>query len=222
MPNWCWNNVSFSGSPADRSRFRELMGANRGAFDFNAVAPMPEGLELCNHSDETAYTLKYGDWKNDPWWGSQFDTREAVLQAARHPENAGRWRGFVCDPLSGEPRTIPRTFDECADMAYANVLAHGHAYWYHWCCEHWGTKWLADVAHWSTAGDRETVCFDTAWSPPVPVLERLALLYPDAEIELEYDSVESAFRGRAAFACGALVEKAHEEYDPYAESEAAT
>src|SRR5690606_21345130 len=51
----------------------------------------------------------------------------------------------------------------------------GHTDWYEWRLENWGTKWNA----YSQSLEREsdlsaTLRFDTAWSPPQPILEKLA------------------------------------------------
>lgn len=212
MPNWCWNKVVFRGDAEDCAAFRELMRAERGAFDFNGVLPMPPELERCNVSDETAYALKYGEWDNEPWWGGgKYPNREAVLQAARHPENAERWVfSEWTGPAPGERRVVPRTFDEAADMAHANVLAHGHVYWHGWCSEHWGTKWnVREGAQWSAVPGAVSVTFETAWAPPLPVLERLGERFPGAEIELEYEEPGMNFAGRAVFAIGGMVEHTH-------------
>ncbi len=46
--------------------------------------------------------------------------------------------------------------------------------WYQWRCEHWGTKWNAydqdiiDISY----GCIE-LKFDTAWAPPMPIIEKL-------------------------------------------------
>jgi hypothetical protein len=223
MPNWCHNTVVFTGTPADCRAFRELLGADRGAFDLDAVTPMPPELLRCNVSDETAYQLKYGEWENEPWYGAtNYPNREAALQSARHPENAERW-GFSdlmpAEPGRGDiaPRHVlePRTFDEAADMAYANVLKHGHVYWRGWTSEHWGTKWNihADV-EWTSAGDSETARFETAWVPPLPVLERLATRFPLAEIAVDYFEPMGGFQGRVSFAAGALAEYSHGDLPP--------
>lgn len=212
MPNWCWNTVEFRGEPEDCAAFRQLMGAARGAFDFEAVLPTPPELMLCNDSDATAYTLKYGDWESMPWWGAEnWPSRDAALQAARHPENATRWVYVEFGPGQNDRREIPRTFDQAADMAHTNVACHGHVYWNGWRSENWGTKWnVEDGARWQSAAGVEHVAFNTAWGPPLPVLERLAERFPGAEIELAYREPGMGFAGRAVFAIGACVEHEHD------------
>ena len=52
--------------------------------------------------------------------------------------------------------------------------------WYSWCNEKWGTKW--DACHVQITRDDEDyleICFDTAWSPATPVIEKIRELYQD-------------------------------------------
>ena len=216
MPNWCHNVVVFRGDPEECRAFRELMGEQLAAFDFNAVAPMPPELEPCNTETEIAYEIKYGEWESVPWWGAKnYPSREAALQAARHPENADRW-GRVKFDGNDFPSREPQSFDEAADTGYANVLKHGYAYWYGWAIEHWGTKWNTSPGHcsWAKRAGGEGVEFRTAWSPPVPVLERLAERFPTAEIQLEYSEPEMAFCGTVLFSGGVLTGSAHHDGPP--------
>ncbi len=49
--------------------------------------------------------------------------------------------------------------------------------WYNWNCDHWGTKWNSchnDIPTLSPDQEEYTVWFDTAWSPPLPVIEELS------------------------------------------------
>jgi hypothetical protein len=65
--------------------------------------------------------------------------------------------------------------------------------WYEQRIEKWGTKWIGyDV---STGGS--AIDFYTAWSPPIPILKKLAELHKDHIFVLEYYEPGMAFRGRA-------------------------
>lgn len=55
--------------------------------------------------------------------------------------------------------------------------------WYDWSVTNWGTKWNSyDVKYIKAIGNEDTygstimVKFETAWSPPIPVLEAIARL----------------------------------------------
>jgi hypothetical protein len=65
--------------------------------------------------------------------------------------------------------------------------------WYEKRIEQWGTKWIGyDVCIGEAAID-----FFTAWSPPVPILKKLAELHPEFVFTLEYAEPGMMFRGRA-------------------------
>lgn len=57
--------------------------------------------------------------------------------------------------------------------------------------ERWGTKWVGyDLNIGETCID-----FFTAWSPPVPIIRKLAELHKDIAFRLEYYEMGMAFRG---------------------------
>jgi hypothetical protein len=57
----------------------------------------------------------------------------------------------------------------------------------------WGTKWTGyDL----TIGE-STIEFFTAWSPPIPIIKKLAELHKDLVFRLEYHEPGMAFRGVA-------------------------
>ena len=52
--------------------------------------------------------------------------------------------------------------------------------WYDWRLQNWGTKW--DACHVQITRDDKDyleICFDTAWSPATPVIEKIRELYQD-------------------------------------------
>jgi hypothetical protein len=73
---------------------------------------------------------------------------------------------------------------------------------YEWCIANWGTKWPARRV------DREgpevgfpegtlsvVFHFDTAWSPPLPVVRKAAELFPSLSFELRYFECRGCFNG---------------------------
>jgi hypothetical protein len=78
----------------------------------------------------------------------------------------------------------------------------GTASWYDWNCQHWGTKWNASDAYDSDAGDNITYGFDTAWAPPLPVLEKLSAKFPNLSIHIRYEEEGCGFWGEAVFKAG--------------------
>ena len=68
--------------------------------------------------------------------------------------------------------------------------------WYNFNNNKWGTKWdvaISDDEKWGETeitGESATHIsyrFNTAWSPPLPVIEELSVQHPELEITLEYE-----------------------------------
>lgn len=55
--------------------------------------------------------------------------------------------------------------------------------WYNWSVSNWGTKWNACE---TTLLSRNTVRFETAWSHPFPVMDKLCQMFPDATISIRF------------------------------------
>ena len=68
--------------------------------------------------------------------------------------------------------------------------------WYHWCSNNWGTKWdmcdryMADIED----GYAE-FGFNTAWSPPYGVFDKIKENFPDVGISWFYDEPGMEFAG---------------------------
>ena len=58
-----------------------------------------------------------------------------------------------------------------------NIEKHGHADWYSWSVDNWGTKWNCDAQDWmkieNPSEDQASVTFwfDSAWAPPTALYE---------------------------------------------------
>lgn len=59
--------------------------------------------------------------------------------------------------------------------------------WYDWSIQNWGTKWNAYSAIAGKPYDERNEAlfhFETAWAPPLPVIDALAAKFPQAHIRL--------------------------------------
>jgi len=69
----------------------------------------------------------------------------------------------------------------------ARLKKYGYENWYDFHCSEWGTKWNCGEASLSRiSSDKALITFDTAWSPPKPVIEKLSMDFPDLEFHLSY------------------------------------
>jgi hypothetical protein len=62
----------------------------------------------------------------------------------------------------------------------------GPDHWYWWNVRNWGTKWDVREVQASSSAESLGFGFDTAWSPPIEAINKLAEQYPTASITLDY------------------------------------
>jgi CRISPR/Cas system-associated endonuclease/helicase Cas3 len=92
---------------------------------------------------------------------------------------------------------------------------------YEWCVANWGTKWelvgvnASDVNVTPIDPTKATVSydFDTAWSPPLPVIEKAGELFPTLRFSLEYEEPGMAFQGQFIVEEGRVALDHCEEYE---------
>ncbi len=205
MPNWCECDLTIEGPKHRVEEFLAHVKGEEELFDFNRLVPMPPELsEVPSGSDELGYRAKYGTDAEVaailayPWVRSEgVTTREGLIAFFE--------------------RTRPQTM-VMAEHYKANVDRFGATTWYDWCCEHWGTKWNAARAiinperteQWEEPGQQQCrveVNFETAWSPPKPVIKRASELFPELRFELRYFEGGCQFNG--IFVC----ENGEEDWD---------
>ena len=65
-------------------------------------------------------------------------------------------------------------------------MRYGFVNWYPWRNTYWETKWGAYSGDAQHEPCKLLAYFDTAWSPPAPVVKELAELYPEIKIEHKF------------------------------------
>lgn len=68
---------------------------------------------------------------------------------------------------------------------------------YEWCIKNWGTKWgICNPVLQSVMGERDLIYdFESAWSPPCPVILEMSKKFPELEFQLRYFEGGSGFNG---------------------------
>lgn len=97
--------------------------------------------------------------------------------------------------------------------------------WYNWNTSNWGTKWNAcDVGFitdgdWSETYDESSwesgeliIQFNTAWSPPVPVIEALSKQFPSVKITHKFTEEGMGFYGTYIYRKGMIEVEAQGEF----------
>lgn len=78
--------------------------------------------------------------------------------------------------------------------------------WYGWRIKNWGTKWEISGAEIVSQGrDFIQYMFDTAWSPPIEWLKKVAKEYPKLDFELKYREDGMGFCGKVKASKGKII-----------------
>ena len=78
------------------------------------------------------------------------------------------------------------TFDAYVELGKVydlNIREYGFPTWYEWRYANWGTKWDASETYWNSDN---IVTFETAWSCPIPIFEKISEMYPDVPFEVAF------------------------------------
>ena len=179
MPNWCSNVLTVTGPEEDLARF--VRKAKGHTASYNSI-----------HDSET--------WE-------VFDDIRIASVASMNPE-PGEVSDLSFHALCPVPAEIRRlgfddnTAKKVADIAgvkYPGVGGYG------WQSANWGTKWepnleYADVEN----SDYAQYGFDTAWSPPETLIEKVSVDWPTLTFRLEYEEPGMNFAGCCEYEAGSL------------------
>ena len=98
---------------------------------------------------------------------------------------------------------VPQTPEVLASLEHKARAAGNLPDWYEWRCNNWGTKWNLDNDTELDAGDDWAIFrFDTAWSPPIPFVERASEMFPTLEFQLEYNEPGNNIGGMVRYRDG--------------------
>lgn len=167
MPNHIQSQVEIKG-PADKikkliedTKIKLDIDAQENEFDFNAVVPMPEELNITSGSNVDQALVALGEkvsgtafntfesFKNMSWWDERYpgiDTREKFLAYLEEHD----------------PESV-----KLGRLAAENIKKYGHKDWYSWRNANWGTKWNAYDVKYIAHDDTHLVLeITTAWDTP--------------------------------------------------------
>lgn len=189
MPNWCKNVLKF---PADFEGKFEKKHIVNGEFQFDTVVPVPEDLSSMEASSDVDLGYTLVTWK-----------KSDSPTTAYHQVYSLRGYESISD-LEASLEKSGRLDHLCSlgERAVANIEKYGHATWYTWAIENWGTKWSGGHCDMATSDGVVSASFSTAWSPPVPVIAALSALYPEVPFTLKYADDSDDLAGHCEFIGG--------------------
>lgn len=174
MPNYVTNLIYVKG---DRLQLQEMMEQIKndeygiGSIDFQQIIPRPESLDIEASNITEAGMKKYDEFVK--LYAEKPDKN--LMRAAQNiPEEKER------EFLHQHPEISEKMWAN-GRIAWNNVQLYGCPTWYEWDVAYWGTKWNAHccIDEYDKRSANECVFgFQTAWSAPHPVIEKLASTHP--------------------------------------------
>ncbi len=212
MPNHVENIITFKG---DKKKILEMLEAIKsndyglGTVDFNKITPMPESLNIEAGSRTDRGLNLYKEFIGE----CLFNRKETDVLNFSAKTLAESEKVFL-----SKRKDIDSSEWELGKTAWNNIQNYGAPTWYEWSINNWGTKWNAygyDVN--VDYSGNENLWFQTAWSAPHPILQKLSEMYPDITFEHEWaDEDLGANCGRKIYRNGECTE----EYYPESQKEA--
>lgn len=163
MPNYVQNKIYIT-SPHLEQVWEAIKGPD-SVLDFNRILPMPPSLQIESSSVMTlsfsAEVYRKG--------GILLDELRNRYEKERHTQESIKTYIHRLEKKKQIDRRLGET-------AYQNQKQYGYTDWYGWSVAHWGTKWNAMDASITD----HILSFQTAWAAPIPVIQKLAVMFPDS------------------------------------------
>jgi len=165
-------------------------------FSFQGIMPRPKSLDIASGSAvKNCVAIIKAEEENDfseldklisyGWYDNEgITTREGYIKKIKEEE-------------------IDKDTMATAKIYLDNVKKYGAGDWCDWSIENWGTK--EDACDESLNDDNETelqYIFNTAWSPPIPVIKKASELFPNLNFEFTYEESGCDFAGEMEFERG--------------------
>jgi hypothetical protein len=247
MPNWCVNRLSVVGKMRHIKKIQDQIlvenpKSEQIYFKFNNVIKMPEELDL---EESTVFSTPH-----EILFGESYETAADLT----NQENAEEPVPFVVPPIIvegyGEDRCrvfkvwVARQirkpgsqeefnkacfkYEKKANIRQMNITNFGHASWYDWRIDNWGTKWdacdcsiMQELIVPPEGGDGDSPNakayvkyeFNTAWGPPIPIIKKLGQMFPKVKFKLRYFECGAGFQGTLVIKKGEVLIDESGEYN---------
>ena len=198
MPNWCGNEIAITAN--SKERIAEILSeikSEHSVFDFAKIVPPP----ISDPEDARIYR---GEPSQHSYVGC--DCKSEYVGEAPN----GVWLVNGKPPIKDNAKIdgsfaseIGSPVERCPDHLGIKVSEHP-LFWWNWNIANWGTKWSVggDDVHIGIGGKSAFVNFDTAWSPPMRIVEALSAKYPDVVVHIKFAEMGMGFIGENTFIAG--------------------
>lgn len=203
MPNYVTSRCAVHGPAEDVAAFRRMTivkapddhsDVGGEIFDFRSIIPMPAVVAEAESSSEAEVGMALIGYRDAP--GDAFADL-GQHWSARVRNDVAMPDGDIADVAAAYLSKHP-SYETQGVKRIAAIAETGHPSWYEWSIENWGTKWDA-FRYEQVDDDPFTFRFETAWSFPTPIFEKLAALYPTLTFECWTHDEGDCFGGRGCF-----------------------
>lgn len=174
MPNWVMNEVTVKGTAELINLFKQKCFDDNDNFDFSKIIPTSE--RLCKLSSPPRYDVDI-----------YIECGEDKKLIKEFLKKSKRKKKDISEILANMPQKDIDEAIEAGKIRIEEFMVHGCYDWYEFQCVHWGTKWNAGETNIYCEDNEElSFSFDTAWSCPYPIYEKLAKVFPLLKIDVQY------------------------------------
>ena len=202
MPNHTTNIMTVTGPFVDITRFVHKVSHKNP----NLINYYKEKLEKDICSNKEALKLNPNNKYTQMTLSNNEKELKNILEATwiNHLD----FNGTVPMPISLNI-TSPAKEEE-KDVANDNIKKYGHADWYGWCSSNdgWGTKWGAyDVQEPEILKDKVIYRYSTAWSPPLPWIQKTSKMFPSLTFEIAASDEGGDYYIENTYKNGVIIER---------------
>ena len=225
MPNYVTNILEIK---ATGSHLEEILDAIRfedgpkGTIDFNRLIPMPASLDLTQGSITHSSTEAFISNLQREYFAHK-GSREISLEEQNkillytnayhmlHRMGFSRPKGNMSEEeIEAEANRNDMTTESFLALGKQyldNIIEHGAPTWYDWRITNWGTKWNLNPESCIQANEN-TLTFETAWSAPYPILDRISQMFPDVVLYHEWADEDLGHNvGSASYQNGNVIQE---------------
>ncbi len=175
MPNWCSNTLTIYGTEDKTAPVCESM----------------KGVLYSQHMVSATGKISTIEYFTEP---TPFSFHSVIPQPDHMLDE--------CDPRrTGSPAKSDELIATLANTG--GVMPD----WYNWRCEKWGTKWdlSADNIFVEKRSRSVLYSFETAWSPPYPVVAALSAKFPSVKMRIQFQEGGMGIKGSITYLGGKVV-----------------
>ena len=170
MPNWCTVIIKAK-AKEEFLKIKEML-LNNENVDFNKIIPMPKELDILCQDVPKGFSIRQQreiKEKANAQYNNKISQEEFLQNTLKELKKDEEIKSIIEDK---EQMFMDKNMTEEYSKGIFNEKRYGYKDWYEWSTKNWGTKWNADQT--IINENKMLISFDTAWTPPSPILEKIA------------------------------------------------